>query len=203
MPRTGVPVKYLTSFLLSVCVVLGLGTPVQAQGGYTAEQQNVIRLIYEACDRWQVDCTIPLAVARRESNFNPYARGDWDVNLGYYHSMGPYQFHNWGQGANGPYYWQYGLDWRLNVWMNVDRGVYLTTLHLRGGFDYLNCTCGWWTPKGLDTRNLPPRPGFIGGGGPVEPTPDPTPDPTPEPTSEPTPEPTSPPRPMGGPVEVE
>lgn len=138
-----------------------------AQGGYTADQLRVIAKIFAACDRYGVPCAIPLAVARRESGFGANRQGDWSSLKGRYQSIGIYQWHENGQGATGSYYQQYGLAWRWNEDLDIDRGVQMTTSHLRGGFDYLNCTCGWWTPKGLDTWGLPARPGFVGGGGPL------------------------------------
>lgn len=175
--------QYVSIAVVTALLLLLLMSGVaSAQGGpYTAEQQNVIRLIYEACDRWRVDCTIPLAVARRESGFGSNRQGDWSEVKGRYQSAGIFQWHENGQGANGEYFWRYGLAWRWNEDLDIDRGVQMTTSHLRGGFDYLNCTCGWWTPTGLNTWNLPARPGFVGGGGPLPVTPSVRVEATPEP----------------------
>lgn len=155
--------------LVAVVVLLVVGGwwvagVARADGGYTPEQLRVIEKIYRACDRYGVPCAIPLAVARRESGFGANKQGDWSAWKGRYQSVGIYQWHENGQGATGNYYQQYGLSWRWNEDLDIDRGVQMTTSHVRGGFDYLNCTCGWWTPKGLSFYNLPARPGFVGGG---------------------------------------
>lgn len=167
--------KYGMAVVVAVMLALLVARGAQAQGGYTADQWRVIEKIYRACQWYGVDCTIPLAVARRESGFGANKLGDWSDYKGRYQSIGIYQWHENGQGATGNYYQQYGLAWRWHEDLDIDRGVQLTTSHLRGGPDYLNCTCGWWTPKGLNTYNLPGRPGFIGGGGPLPATPTMTP----------------------------
>lgn len=62
----------------------------------------------------------------------------------------PFQWHAAGLGGyRGP---GYEDDWRWDITRDVDRGVALITSHLRGGPSYLS---HWYTPRGLDTRNLP------------------------------------------------
>lgn len=140
----------LVVVILAAVAVLMWTARAEADG-YTTRQEQVVALICDACARYEVDCTLPLAIARRESGFgaNIVSQIDraWD---GTPLSIGVYQWHTYGLGGyRGPGYWD---DWRWDVWRDVDRGVALITSHVRGGPNYLR---HWWTPKGLDTGNLP------------------------------------------------
>lgn len=144
--------RYVVVILVAVAALFSAPT-VGAQGGYTARQEQVISLICDACARYEVDCTLPLAIARRESGYGANILSQTDHAAdGTVLSIGSFQWHAWGLGRYGEYYQRYGLDWRYNLYMDVDMGVRLTTSHLRGGPSFLS---HWWTPKGLDTSNLP------------------------------------------------
>lgn len=136
--------------ILAAVVVLMWTTGAEADG-YTARQEQVIALICDACARYGVDCTLPLAIARRESGFGADIESKTDRDwAGRPLSIGVFQWHAFGLGGyRGPGYWD---DWRWDIWRDVDRGVMLITSHLRGGPSYLR---HWWTPRGLDTRDLP------------------------------------------------
>ena len=142
--------RYVVVILVAVAALLSAPT-VGAQGGYTARQTSVIALICDACARYEVDCTLPLAIARRESGFglDIVSKTDHAAD-GTVLSIGVYQWHAAGLGGyRGPGYMD---DWRWDITRDVDRGVQLITSHLRGGPSYLS---HWYTPRGLDTTNLP------------------------------------------------
>lgn len=144
------PVRYAVVILVAVVSLLS-AQGVGAQGDYAPQQRAVITLICDACARYQVDCTLPLAVARRESGFGASIvsrvdRAADETPL----SVGTFQWHARGLGGyRGP---GYEDDWRWDLVRDIDRGVALLTSHQRGGADYRR---HWWTPAGLDTRNLP------------------------------------------------
>jgi len=144
------PVRYAVVILVAVVSLLS-AQGVGAQGDYAPQQRAVITLICDACARYQVDCTLPLAVARRESGFGAsiVSRVDHAAD-GTALSIGVFQWHARGLGGyRGPGYWD---DWRWDVRRDVERGVQLITSHLRGGPSYLR---HWYTPRGLDTSDLP------------------------------------------------
>ena len=142
--------RYVVVILVAVAALWSAPT-AGAQGGYTARQTSVITLICDACARYEVDCTLPLAIARRESGFgaNIVSQTDHAAD-GTVLSIGVYQWHAAGLGGyRGP---GYEDDWRWDIYRDTDRGVQLITSHLRGGPSYLS---HWYTPRGLDTTNLP------------------------------------------------
>ena len=139
--------------VVGVFALLCLPSPSTGAEGLTPSRSEVVTAICAACDRYQVDCTLPLAVARRESGFgaNVVSQTDHAAD-GRSLSIGSFQWHEWGLGRYGEYYQRYGLGWRYDLYMDVDMGVRLTTSHLRGGPSFLS---HWWTPVGLNTTNLP------------------------------------------------
>lgn len=142
----------LVAVILAMLLLLIGRTRVEADG-YTERQTGVIGLICDACARYSVDCTLPLAIARRESGFGASIESKTDhAANGRSLSIGSFQWHEWGLGRYGEYYQRYGLGWRYDLYMDVDMGVRLTTSHLRGGPSFLS---HWWTPVGLNTTNLP------------------------------------------------
>lgn len=142
--------RLVVVIILAAVALLTSGARAEADG-YTARQAAAIGLICDACVRYQVDCTLPLAVARRESGFGLEVVSQVDRAAdGTPLSVGVYQWHSAGLGGyRGP---GYEDDWRWDLGRDIARGVDLITSHLRGGRSYLS---HWWTPAGLDTRNLP------------------------------------------------
>ena len=141
--------RYVAVILALLLLLVGR-TRVEADG-YTERQTEVIGLICDACERYEVDCTLPLAIARRESGFGANVVSGTDHAAdGTALSIGVFQWHARGLGGyRGP---GFEDDWRWDLARDVDRGVDLITSHLRGGADYRR---HWWTPRGLDTRDLP------------------------------------------------
>ena len=141
--------RYVAVILALLLLLVGR-TRVEADG-YTERQTEVIGLICDACERYEVDCTLPLAIARRESGFGANVVSGTDHAAdGTALSIGVFQWHARGLGGyRGPGYWD---DWRWDVRRDVERGVQLITSHLRGGPSYLR---HWYTPRGLDTSDLP------------------------------------------------
>jgi hypothetical protein len=140
----------LVAVILAMLLLLIGRTRVEADG-YTERQTGVIGLICDACARYSVDCTLPLAIARRESGFGASIESKTDhAANGTVLSIGVFQWHAYGLGGyRGP---GYEDDWRWDVRRDVERGVDLITSHLRGGPSYLR---HWYTPAGLDITNLP------------------------------------------------
>lgn len=115
---------------------------------YTLRQRIVIEMIYQACDRYGVDeqgCATPLFVAWRETRYGQDVYSHVDVYNGVSTSVGVFQWYAGPRGdcglyrgaaCSGPYYQQYGLAWRENLWLDVDRGVDMLTSYERGGPDY-------------------------------------------------------------------
>lgn len=137
--------------VVGVFALLCLPSPSTGAEGLTPSRSEVVTAICAACDRYQVDCTLPLAVARRESGFGTRIVSATDKAAdGTPLSVGIYQWHARGLGGyRGP---GFEDDWRWDVARDVERGVDLLTSHLRGGPDYRR---HWWTPLGLDISNLP------------------------------------------------
>ena len=140
----------LVAVILAMLLLLIGRTRVEADG-YTERQTEVLGLICDACQRYSVDCTLPLAIARRESGYGASIESQTDHAAdGTVLSIGVFQWHAYGLGGyRGP---GYEDDWRWDVHRDVDRGVNLITSHLRGGPSYLR---HWYTPAGLDITNLP------------------------------------------------
>lgn len=140
----------IAAVILAMLLLLIGRTRVEADG-YTERQTGVIGLICDACARYSVDCTLPLAIARRESGFGASIESKTDhAANGTVLSIGVFQWHAYGLGGyRGP---GFEDDWRWDVARDVERGVDLLTSHLRGGPDYRR---HWWTPLGLDISNLP------------------------------------------------
>jgi hypothetical protein len=141
--------RYVAVILALLLLLVGR-TRVEADG-YTERQTEVIGLICDACERYEVDCTLPLAIARRESGFGANVVSGTDHAAdGTALSIGVFQWHALGLGGyRGP---GYEDDWRWDVRRDVERRVQLITSHLRGGPSYLR---HWYTPRGLDTSDLP------------------------------------------------
>lgn len=180
-----------------VWMLLAMAGSAAADGGYTAEQQNVIRLIYERCDYYSqqagfsLDCRVAFYKAWEETKYGLSLYGDYNT-VGVACSRGVYQwFAGWGNNCvgggaacSGDYYRRFGLGWRENRWLDVDRAVDMLTSAQRGGPNY----CSHWRICGAVPAWYvqPARPGFIGGGGggPMEPEPTPTPRPAARMTAE-------------------
>lgn len=137
--------------MLLAVLWLVLNVSLAAAQGLTPRQVAVVSAICAACERYAVDCTLPLAVARRESGYGVAVVSQVDRAAdGSALSVGVYQWHRAGLGGyRGP---GFEDDWRWDLARDVDRGVQLLTSHLRGGVDWRR---HWWTPAGLDTNGLP------------------------------------------------
>lgn len=146
----------LTAFVLCLFVLCCFVSTAAAQGdGYTLRQKVVIGYIYSACSRYGVDdtgCALPLRVAWRETKYGLNIYSTVDTYNGFSTSVGVFQWYAGPRGdcvfagaaCSGPYYQRYGLRWRENLWLDVDRGVDLLTSAYRGGPNY----CGTWLACG-------------------------------------------------------
>lgn len=161
--------------LLTVLVWVILTATIGQADSFTTQQARVITMICDACNRHEVeDCSLPLAIARRETQFGLNIYSTVDTYRGAATSVGVYQWYagprgdciNGGAACSGLYYKQYGLQWRENLWLDIDRGVDMLTSHLRGGPDQRG---HWYTPKGVNLADLPNCADY-----PTEPAPEPT-----------------------------
>lgn len=144
--------RYVVVILAAVATLLSVASA--EADGYTARQTEVIAAICAACERYAADCTAPLAVARRETNFGVTIYSQVDTYAGRSMSVGVFQWYagprgdcvGGGAACSGPHYQTHGLAWRENLYLDVDRAVQLMS---QGQWSH------WYTPRGLDTRNLP------------------------------------------------
>jgi len=150
--------------LLTAVLALFFAATITTADGYTLQQSQVITMICDACNRYDVaDCSLPLAIARRETRFGANIYSTVDTYRGRATSVGVFQWYagprgdcvGGGAACSGLYYQQYGLQWRENLAMDIDRGVDLLTRHQRGLPDQRS---HWYTPAGLNTANLPDCP---------------------------------------------
>jgi hypothetical protein len=117
--------RYVAVILALLLLLVGR-TRVEADG-YTERQTEVIGLICDACERYEVDCTLPLAIARRESGFGANVVSGTDHAAdGTALSIGVFQWHALGLGGyRGP---GYEDDWRWDVRRDVEREEVISLL---------------------------------------------------------------------------
>lgn len=143
----------MLALLLGLALMMTMTPAVHADGGYSQAQLNTIQLIYNRCDFYsqqagfRLDCRTAFYKAWEETRYGATIYGDYN-RAGIATSRGVYQWHagpnndcvNGGAACSGPYFQRYGLDWRENLWMDVDRAVDMLTSAQRGGPNY----CAHW-----------------------------------------------------------